>query len=218
MPETQVDRLVAVMDRLRSDGGCPWDAEQTHETLAPYAIEEAHELAEAIESGDRGEMLGELGDVLLQVVFHARVAQEHPDEPFGIEEIAKACADKLVERHPHVFADVIAEDAEAVNANWHAIKARTMGRESVMDGVPAALPALQRAQKMLSRADRAGLDVPASSGAASSGNSIGERLLALAAEASAQGVDAEAALREAVRSFETAARETERAGARRIGE
>ncbi|WP_062203563.1 MazG family protein [Demequina salsinemoris] len=218
MTASQVDRLLEVMDRLRSDGGCPWDAEQTHESLAPYAIEEAHELAEAIESGDRGEMLGELGDVLLQVVFHARVAQEHPDEPFGIEEIAKACADKLVERHPHVFADVIAEDAETVTANWHAIKARTMGRESVMDGVPAALPALQRAQKMLSRAERAGLDVTASSTGASSGDGIGERLLALAAEASAAGVDAESALREAVRSFEAAARETERAGARRIGE
>ncbi len=213
MARSQVERLLEVMDRLRSDGGCPWDAEQTHESLAPYAIEEAHELAEAIESGDRDEIRGELGDVLLQVGVPARGAQEHPEEPFGIVEIAQACADKLVERHPHVFADVIAEDAEAVNANWHAIKARTMGRESVMDGVPAALPALQRAQKMLSRADRAGLEVPAASA-----DGIGDRLLALAAEASAQGVDAEAALREAVRAFEAAARETERAGKRTMGE
>ncbi|WNM25047.1 MazG family protein [Demequina capsici] len=204
-------RLVEVMDTLRSDGGCPWDAEQTHESLAPYAIEEAYELVEAIEDGDREELRSELGDLLLQVVFHARVAQEHPDRPFDLDDVAKACSDKLVERHPHVFADVIAADSDQVTANWHAIKARTMGRESVMDGVPVALPALQRAQKVLARADRAGLDVPVPTG-----DDIGSRLLALAAEASAQGIDAESALRDAVRALESHARETERAGARRM--
>jgi NTP pyrophosphatase (non-canonical NTP hydrolase) len=105
--------LVAVMDRLRSPGGCPWDAEQTHQSLVPYLIEETYEAVEAIESGDRAHMAEELGDVLLQVVFHARVAQEHPEAPFDIDDIAAGIAAKLRRRHPHVFGDVVAETPEA---------------------------------------------------------------------------------------------------------
>jgi len=208
---SELARLIEVMDTLRSDGGCPWDREQTHASLVPYAIEEAFELAESVEAGDRDEMRSELGDLLLQVVFHARIAQEHPDEPFDIEDVARGLIDKLIVRHPHVFADVQADDAEQVIANWQEIKSQTMNRESVMDGVPVALPALQRAQKVLGRAEREGLDVQVPGG-----DDVGSRLFALAAEASAQGIDAEVALRDAVRAYEDAARETERAGARRM--
>ena len=132
------------MDRLRSPGGCPWDAEQTHESLVPYLIEEAHEAVEAIESGDRAHMAEELGDVLLQVVFHARVAQEHPEAPFDIDDVAGGIVEKLVRRHPHVFADVDADTAAEVAANWEQIKAaEKAGRTSVLDGIPAGLPALR---------------------------------------------------------------------------
>ena len=197
------------MDRLRSPGGCPWDAEQTHETLTAYALEETYELIEAIETGTRADMREELGDVLLQVVFHARVAQEHPEDPFGIDEIADAVADKLVTRHPHVFeADGEVLTAQDTHARWERIKKETKQRESVMDGVPVAQPALARAQNVLSRAARAGLDVPRPTDAG-----IGAELLALVARAQDQGVDAEAALRQATREYESSARDLERASA-----
>jgi XTP/dITP diphosphohydrolase len=196
------------MDRLRSPGGCPWDADQTHESLAPYALEETYELIEAIEAGDRVDLREELGDVLLQVVFHARMAQDHPSEPFDIDDIANGCADKLVERHPHVFADEEAGTSADLHARWDRIKAETKARESVMDGVPAAQPALARAQKVLARARRAGLSVQDEAGV-----DIGRQLLALVAQADAHGVDAEAALRAAVRDYEDAARAAERAAA-----
>lgn len=193
------------MDRLRSPGGCPWDAEQTHRSLAPYALEETYELVEAIESGSRADLLEELGDVLLQVVFHARVAQEHPTEPFDLDVVAHACADKLVERHPHVFADGDATTPAEVSARWDEIKKASKGRESVMDGIPAGQGALARAQKVITRAAKARLDVRAEAGVG-----IGDQLLALAARAAAEGVDAEAELRDAVRRYEQAARDAER--------
>jgi XTP/dITP diphosphohydrolase len=194
------------MDRLRSPGGCPWDAEQTHASLARHAIEEAYELAEAIEGGTREDLREELGDVLLQVVFHARLAQEHPAEPFGIEDVAAALSDKLVARHPHVFGDVSVSGADEVHANWERIKGESKNRESVLDGIPTALPALQRAQKVLSRAGDAGIEYRAEAGV-----SIGASLLAIVARAEAEGVDAEGALRDAARSLELAVREAEAA-------
>lgn len=194
------------MDRLRSPGGCPWDTEQTHVSLVRYAIEETYEFADAVESGSRDDMREELGDVLLQVVFHARIAQEHADAPFDLNDVANTCADKLIERHPHVFADADAAAMPELHARWDAIKQQTQPRDSVMDGVPAALPALARAQKVLGRADRAGLQVRAEAGVG-----IGEQLLALVARAQAEGVDAETALREATRSYEAAARVAETA-------
>ena len=202
-------RLVAVMDQLRSPGGCPWDAEQTHESLVKHALEETYELIEAIEDGTRDDLREELGDVLLQVVFHARVAMEHPDDPFDIDDVANAVADKLIERHPHVF-DGNGEtlSAQDTHARWERIKKETKGRESVMDGIPAAQPALARAQKVITRASRAGLTVQDPAGVG-----IGEQLLELVARAQAEGVDAEAALRQATRDYETAAREAERASA-----
>lgn len=206
-----VDRLTEVMDRLRSPGGCPWDAEQTHESLVRYAIEETYEFADAVESGSRDHMKEELGDVLLQVVFHARIAQESADAPFNLDDVANTCADKLIERHPHVFSAADAAAGPAVTAadvrtRWDDIKARTQPRESVLDGVPVALPALARAQKVLGRATRAGLDVRDPAGVG-----IGQQLFALVARAQAEGVDAETALREATRAYEAAAREAEHA-------
>ena len=199
-----LSRLTEVMDRLRSPGGCPWDAQQSHLSLAPYALEETYELIEAIESGTRADLKEELGDVLLQAFFHARIAQEHPSDPFDIDDVAQAIADKLVERHPHVFADTPTGTMTDLHERWDAIKAQTTQRESVFDGIPTGQPALARAQKVLSRTQKAGLQVSDSAGVG-----IGPQLLALVARAQAQGVDAEQELREATRAYEAAAREAE---------
>ena len=195
-------RLVAVMDRLRSPGGCPWDAEQTHASLVPYALEEVHELVEAIESEDRAGLREELGDVLLQVVFHARVAAEHPQDPFDIDDVAADLTEKLVRRHPHVFAgSQVASDG--LYAQWDRIKRAEKGRASALDGVPTTLGALARTQKIASRARRAGLDLGAATGAvAGASPGLGERLLALVLEAQAAGLDAEGELRRTAADWE----------------
>src|SRR5690606_4341400 len=135
----------------------PWDAEQTHRSLAPYAIEEAYELAEAAESDDRAALRGELGDLLLQVVFHARVAEEHPEDPFSLDDVARVLHDKLLRRHPHVFADGEARSAAEVETAWHEIKKRERGGADVLAGIPRALPALARAQKVARRLRREGV-------------------------------------------------------------
>lgn len=208
-PGQGIARLVDIMDRLRSPGGCPWDAEQTHESLAKHALEETYELIEAIEEGTRADLREELGDVLLQVVFHARVATEHPDDPFDIDDVAHTVADKLIERHPHVFDDSGETlSAQDTHARWENIKKATQGRQSVMDGIPLAQPALARAQKVITRASRAGLKV-----ADPAGVGIGEQLLEVVARAQAEGVDAESALRQATRDYEQAARQAEHASA-----
>ncbi len=156
-PGSRLLDVVAVMDRLRSPGGCPWDAEQTHQSLVPYMVEEAHEAVEALESGDDDHIVEELGDVLLQVVFHARVAAERADG-FDIDDVSARLVDKLVHRHPHVFADVEAADAAAVEANWEQLKAvEKPHREHPLEGIPAGMPALARAAKVASRLERAGL-------------------------------------------------------------
>ena len=210
--------LVAVMDRLRSPGGCPWDAEQTHASLAPYLVEETYEALEAIDAvgsaqpGARAHLAEELGDVLLQVVFHARVAQEHPDEPFDIDTVATGIAAKLRRRHPHVFGDVVATTSQQVSSNWAAIKAaeraaaeppsRAAGPESepgvarALRGIPAGMPPLARAAQVVARVDRAG------AGAAVTGavdDSPGGRLLALVAELVRAGLDPDTELRAALR-------------------
>lgn len=212
-PHAGLADLVAVMDRLRSPGGCPWDAEQTHRTLARYAVEEVHELVEAIETGDRTALREELGDVLLQVVFHARVAAEHPDDPFDVDDVAAGIAAKLRRRHPHVFGDAVVRDAEHVSARWDELKRAEKGRTSALDGVPAGLPALARAQSVLTRAGRAGPAAEAAAGAAvraaGTSHDVGQRLLALVAEADRAGVDAEAALRAVVRDLEAQVRAAE---------
>ena len=207
---SHLDDLVAVMDRLRSPGGCPWDAEQTHASLVPFAIEEVFEVAEAVETGDRANLREELGDLLLQVVFHTRVAQEHAEDPFDLEDVAAGIAEKLRRRHPHVFAEV--EDlggAEDVHRRWERLKQEEKARDSVFDGIPVAMPSLARAQKVVGRAVRAGLAAPAPVVIGDAAE-LGELLLGIASAAHAAGLDAEAALRSAVRRFEAASRDAER--------
>ncbi|MFV0460340.1 MAG: MazG family protein [Actinomycetales bacterium] len=204
-PGSQVLELVEVMDRLRSPGGCPWDAEQTHASLVPYVIEEAHEVVEAVETGDQDHLVEELGDLLLQVVFHARVGEEG-QTPFTLDDVAAGISDKLRRRHPHVFADGYAPTAAHVEANWEEIKRAEKGRESVFDGVPAGLPSLARADAVLTRYSRAGIEVPAR---VAGSTDLGADLLALVLAARAQGVDAEAVMRAAVRGLEQTGRNLE---------
>ena len=201
--------LVAVMDRLRSPGGCPWDAEQTHASLLPYLIEETYEAVEAIESGDRVHMAEELGDVLLQIVFHARVAQEDPEAPFDIDDVAAGIAAKLRRRHPHVFADVVADTPEEVAANWAAIKAAekaAKGEDAAagpLGGIPAGMPPLARAAHIVARLDQAGRGDLVD--AAAEGADPGARLLALVAEVVRRRDDPDSVLRATLRSLADAA-------------
>jgi XTP/dITP diphosphohydrolase len=195
-------RAVEVMDRLRSPGGCPWDAEQTHESLAKYLLEETYETLEAIETGDRPLLREELGDLLLQVLFHARIAQEDP-EPFTIDDVAGDLVDKLVHRHPHVFGDLTVSGVDELNENWERLKAAEKGRTSLVEGIPMGQPALALAAKLVTRGQRAGVDVPIA------GDGFGERLLALVRESVAAGVDPELALRETARAYRTALGEAE---------
>jgi len=160
---TPIDRLNAIMARLRAPvGGCPWDVEQTFQTIAPYTIEEAYEVADAIERGDMGELKAELGDLLFQVVFHARMAEEQG--LFAFDDVATAMSDKLERRHPHVFGDESARpDGVAQKARWEDIKAAERAAKSqpgVLDDVPVGLPALARAAKLTKRAARVGFDWP----------------------------------------------------------
>lgn len=153
-----VDQLVQVMDQLRRPGGCPWDAEQTHESLARYLLEETYEALEAMDQGDLVSLREELGDLLLQVVFHARIAQEiEPD--FSLDAIAQGVVDKLVRRHPHVFSDLVVTTNEELEANWTKIKETEKQRESVTDGVPTAMPALQLATQLIYRSRKLDVDL-----------------------------------------------------------
>ncbi|MBX3497175.1 MAG: nucleoside triphosphate pyrophosphohydrolase [Parvibaculum sp.] len=164
LSERAIDRLLAIMARLRDpDGGCPWDLEQNFASIAPYTIEEAYEVAEAIERGDMSELKDELGDLLLQVVFHAQMATEQG--AFGFEDVAAAISDKMVRRHPHVFGDETQREAGAVKGRWEEIKAEERAAKgaaatSILDDVPLALPALSRAVKLQNRAARVGFDWP----------------------------------------------------------
>ena len=199
MEGSQLQRLVEVMDQLRSPGGCPWDAEQTHESLLKYLLEESYEFVDAVQSGNRVDMREELGDVLLQVYFHARIAQDDLDDPFTIEDVAQSIADKLIRRHPHVFSDAAAQGTAEVVQNWEAIKRLEKGRTSALDGVAMSQPALALIEKLLYRASKFGVDVvvpevvdlekPADESA------VGQALLTVIAWAHANGVDAESALR-----------------------
>ncbi len=210
LPGARLLDLVQVMDRVRRE--CPWTSQQTHEGLAKYAIEEAYELVEAIEDGDRGELREELGDVLLQVVFHARIAEEggpgEEDEPFSIDDVAGALVEKLIHRHPHVFGDATAETPEDVKAHWRRTKQVEKQRESVTDGIPLGQPGLALAAKLAGRA-RAG-EVPVE---LPRGEGVGYELLDLAARAEAAGTDPETALRAAARTYRDAIRAAEGVGA-----
>jgi XTP/dITP diphosphohydrolase len=209
VPGARLLDVVAVMDRLRSPGGCPWDAEQTHHSLAPYLLEESYELIEAIELDDLAHLREELGDVLLQVAFHSRLAEERPEpERFSVDDVAADLVAKLVRRHPHVFAGREVTTAADLAANWEAIKAAEKRRESVTDGVPTGQPALALAAKLQRRARKAGLDIPAPAG-----DGLGARLFSLVGEAVAADQDPEAALRATARAYRDAVRAAETAPA-----
>lgn len=204
LPGARLLDLVQVMDRIRAE--CPWSSRQTHKSLAKYGIEEAYELVEAIEDGDRTELREELGDVLLQVVFHARIAEEDEEAPFSVDDVAGTIVDKLIHRHPHVFGDDTASTPEEVKAHWLRTKAVEKQRDSVTEGIPLGQPGLALAAKLASRARTAALDVPLPTG-----EGIGYELLAMVVRAEADGVDPEAALRAAARAYRDAIRTTETA-------
>ena len=209
-PGGRLLELVDVMSRLRIQ--CPWDAKQTHESLAPHLLEESYEALEALESGDPGALREELGDVLLQVMFHAEIASERTDGTgYTIDDVAEGIADKLIRRHPHVFGDVSVSGADEVRQNWDAIKAAERaakgggGPGSVLDGVPFGQPALALAAQLQRRADRAGVPAELADLAGADGNAaiseIGAQLFALVARARAAGLDPELELRAASRAY-----------------
>jgi len=205
-PGARLLDVVSVMDRLRSPGGCPCDREQTHLSLAQYLLEETYETYDAISSGDLDHLREELGDLLLQVAFHARIAEEHPDEGWSIDDVAAGLVDKLVRRHPHVFAGVTVDGADEVYRNWDEIKKAEKSRDSAMDGIALSQPALSLAAKILSRAARAG-----TTPALPPGDDLGATLLRLVADAQTNGEDAEAALRRAALAYADEVRKEESA-------
>jgi len=211
-----VEQLVQVMDQLRSPGGCPWDAEQTHESLARYLLEETYEALEAMDQGDLGSLREELGDLLLQVVFHARIAQES-DSTFSLDAIAKGVVDKLVRRHPHVFTDLVVTSNEELETNWAKIKEEEKQRESVTDGVPQAMPALQLATQLIYRARKSGVVAGDSQTKESLREVIGEvsqeqiaaLLVATVELAREADIDAESVLRAEMMRYRSKVRESE---------
>jgi len=213
-PGAALLRLVAVMDTLRVS--CPWDARQTHESLAPHLLEECYEALDALESGDPAALRDELGDVLLQVVFHARIAAEAADGTgYTIDDVAEGIVAKLIRRHPHVFADVTVSGPEEVKRNWDAIKAAERAEAggapgSVLDTVPFGQPALSLAAQLQRRAERAGVpadladpaDLPAAGAAGGqSVSEVGAELFALVTRAREAGLDPELELRAAARAY-----------------
>ena len=213
-----IQDLLTVMARLRSPTGCPWDREQTHRTLRYHAVEEVYELLDAIEAEDDEEMLEELGDLLLQVVFHCQLARER--KAFDFETVSRRIVDKLIGRHPHVFGDAKVKTVEGVWTQWEQIKhAEKRGtrhhRPSALDGIPRHLPALLRAEKLLKKARKAGL-LEKTSGRSSTrrARDIGSQLFDLAAEAQGRGCSAEELLRDEINKRERALRQHERRVAR----
>ena len=196
-------RLAEVMNTLRSPGGCPWDAEQTHESLLKYLLEESYEFVESIETGNRADMREELGDILLQVYFHSRIAEEHESEPFNVDDVAKAVADKLISRHPHVFSDVKVDSSSDVLENWERIKREEKGRTSAHDGVPIGQPALSLATKLVYRAQKNKLSTPKHPNReiAPDEEALGRELLSLISWAVENQLDPEVALRKAALEF-----------------
>jgi XTP/dITP diphosphohydrolase len=202
-PGARLLDAVTVMDRLVSPGGDPWKQQQTHQTLARFLLEEAYEAYDAIDADDPAALREELGDVLLQVVLHARLAEQLPEgTAWTIDDVAGDLVDKLIRRNPHVFGGEPVEDVEAITEQWERIKKAEKARSSALDGIAWSQPALALAEKVLSRARRAGLALPPA------GDDLGGRLLRTVAESQE---DAEAALRRAVRAYADQVRAAERA-------
>lgn len=215
LPGARLLDVVAVMDQLRSPGGCPWDAEQTHASLATYLVEETFEALAAIDGEDPDALREELGDVLLQVAFHARIAEESEERAWSIDDVASGLVDKLVRRHPHVFADGAAATADDVEETWEQLKAQERPRSSVVDGVPLALPALALSEKLLSRSIKAGLqldveepDLPEDLDEAL----LGALLFGVVSAGRRRGLDSETALRRFAHDFAEQARRAGLAG------
>jgi len=217
-PGARLLDAVAAMDRLVSPGGDPWKRQQTHETLAHFLLEEAYEAYDAIVAGDRAALREELGDVLLQVVLHARMAEDGPDDDsdgsgrWSIDDVAGDLVDKLVRRNPHVFGTTTVDSVQAIVDNWERIKKAEKARGSVMDGIALSQPALALATKVLSRAQRTGIAAPDPAPPSTMDNeaSLGAGLLAIVAAARAHGLDAEGALRKAALAYADAIRAVER--------
>jgi XTP/dITP diphosphohydrolase len=202
---SELIRLREVMDKLRSPGGCPWDAEQDHTSLLKYLLEESYEFIESVENNDRDAMQEELGDLLLQVYFHSRMAEEDSKQPFNIEDVAKSVADKLIRRHPHVFAGEVVDSSADVLENWEKQKAAEKGRTSAIDGVPLAQPALPLATKVLYRLKKLNYDLSVSEPVKLKDDvdqdQFGQILLGLITQAVDKGLDPEAALRQATKEL-----------------
>lgn len=202
---SELIRLREVMDKLRSPGGCPWDAEQDHTSLLKYLLEESYEFIESVENNDREAMQEELGDLLLQVYFHSRMAEEDAKKPFNIEDVAKSVADKLIRRHPHVFAGEVVDSSADVLESWERQKATEKGRTSAIDGVPLAQPALPLATKVLYRLKKLNYDLSVSEPIKLKDDvdqdQFGQILLGLITQAVDKGLDPEAALRQATKEL-----------------
>lgn len=214
-PGARLLDAVSVIDRLVSPGGDPWKRQQTHRSLARYLLEECYEAYDAIEADDLPALREELGDLLLQVVLHARLAEERPEpERWSVDDVAGDLVEKMIRRNPHVFAGAEVADVEEITENWERIKRAEKVRESALDGIARSQPALSLAAKILSRAARAGIDVPPPESPASVvvGNeaALGGALLGIVAAAQAAGVDAEAALRRAALAHAERLRAAER--------
>lgn len=217
-PHPELDELIAVLEKLRAPGGCVWDRDQTHASLVQYLVEETFELVDAIEAGDRDELIEELGDVLYQVIFHADIAAEAGE--FTLEDVAKHMREKMVARHPHVFGDasgrlVEVETPDDVVATWESVKAvEKAHRTSVLQGIPPGMPSLALADKTLGRAAKVGVEREAAVIPATEAE-LGEQLLAMVVAARAAGLDSERALRGALRTLQN---EVHSAEAARTGE
>jgi uncharacterized protein YabN with tetrapyrrole methylase and pyrophosphatase domain len=208
-----INDLLRIMARLRAPDGCPWDREQNHRTLRRHAIEEVYELIDAIEAGDDQEMMEELGDLLLQIVFHCQLARERG--AFDFEQVCRRLADKLIRRHPHVFGDVKVKDMDQVWANWDKIKhAEKKGtrheRASALDGIPKHLPALLRAEKLVKKARKANLIADGKPRRRLTKMDLAKQLFALAEHALKQGWSAEELLCAEIRKRERQLRQRER--------
>lgn len=207
------DPLRAAAETMRAvRERCVWSQRITHRDLVPYLIEESHEVIDAVESGTRTDLREELGDLLWQVLFHSAIAAQDPVDPFDIDDVSRALTEKMVRRHPHVFADAVARTPDEVLVHWNAAKAdEKRTRNSVLDGVPRGMPALALGQKLVGRAAGVGVVVPVSAAgdAPKTEEQLGDALLALVAGARANGWDAERALRERLRVLETDVRAAE---------
>jgi XTP/dITP diphosphohydrolase len=207
-PHPKLDELIATLEYLRAPGGCAWDAEQTHESLVRYLVEETYELVDAIESGSRDDLLEELGDVLYQVLFHSDIAAHTPGEDFTLEDVAAHMTAKMVGRHPHVFGDAAAATAGEVVDLWEIQKrAEKPQRTSVLDGIPQGMPSLALADKLLGRAAKVGITPDEAT--VTDEEALGALLLSLVAGAKANGLDAERALRSTLRDLQQQIRENE---------